>query len=1016
MLRDPRFPLLLLCFFLSGLTALVYETAWTREFAFVFGTSHLAVATVLAAYMGGLAAGAAAAGRFAHRVRRPVLAYGLLELGVALAALAVPLAIDASRALYVGLFGGQEDLPGGGGLATALFYLASSFLILLVPTAMMGATLPLLARHAVRREEEIGSRTGLLYSTNTAGAVAGCLLAGFVLLPGLGLRQTIWAAALVNGSVFFAAWALARAGGPGATAPAAIGASLGAGTGRWILPLIFASGTVSFTLEVLWVRLLDHLLGGTLYAFSTMLASFLAGIAVGSAIASRLATSPERALRDFSIAQLFIASLSLIAFAAVGWIPGLTRDLGPQEGHRLLRDAVAAMATLFPAAVAVGATFPLAVRALARSETDAGPASARVYAANTLGAIVGAVGAGFFVIPALGYERTLAACAATSLLLAAAAALRLPTRRRALVATVGAGLVLLAAFPPVKPWAVLRASGLTGRLAQGQVEYFGVGRSATVFLQKSRSGWLLRTNGLPESGIDLPGVWRARSGEGRWLTLLPVLARPSARTMLVVGFGGGVLLEAIPSALERIDVVELEPEVLAANRAVAGRRARDPLADPRLHVHLNDARNALLLTDMRFDAIVSQPSHPWSGGAAHLYTREFFELARSRLAADGVLVQWIGFPFVDESLFRSLLATLAEVFRNVRVYAPPPPSSALFIASDGPLDVERSSEQALRAAPGDFAPFGLLVPEDVTASLLLDEAGVRELARGAPPIRDDHNLLQLRSGILEQSLRGRVYELVGGLDPLAKPELVGSHPFYLLRWLPAKRAARVAAALPDPADRQAAEAILATRRDQSQAARARLLEALRQAPEHRPARAELLRLSERRIREGLDAEALVPPPLDEAERAVVEGWRALNADGDARLRALEQALAGVPARHPLAGEASRIRAAWRIASGDPALAREAIPIVDRAIRDLGYPADVLLRAEACMTAGDHAQALHTLSNLAYRLGGARPRGRALAQQGLRIARSVPADPGLDELRAGVEKLLRARLRGGRPQS
>ena len=202
------------CFFLSGLAALVYETAWTREFAAVFGSSNLAVATVLAAYMGGLAAGAALAARLAPRLRRPVLVYGLLELGIALSALAIPFAIQGSRALYVNLFGGSQGIVGAGGAPTALFYLVCSFLILLVPTSMMGATLPLLARHAVRSEDEIGRRIGGLYAVNTAGAVGGTLLAAFALIPTLGLRLTIWVAASINALVFLAAWALARSAPP----------------------------------------------------------------------------------------------------------------------------------------------------------------------------------------------------------------------------------------------------------------------------------------------------------------------------------------------------------------------------------------------------------------------------------------------------------------------------------------------------------------------------------------------------------------------------------------------------------------------------------------------------------------------------------------------------------------------------------------------------------------------------------------------------------------------------------
>ena len=1008
MQRDSSFPLLLLCFFLSGLAGLVYETAWTREFAFVFGTSNLAVATVLAAYMAGLASGAALAARFAHRVRRPVLAYGLLELGVGLTALAVPLAVHASRALYVGLFGGQADLPGAGGVPTAFFYLICSFVILMVPTAMMGATLPLLARHAVRREEEIGTRIGLLYAANTAGAVAGTVLAAFLLLPALGLRQTIWVAALVNGTVFLAAWALARSARPVTVAPAAQPGRPSARRIPWILPLIFGSGVVSFTYEVLWVRLLEHVLGGSVYAFATMLASFLLGIALGSALASRVGTTPRRATLGFAIAQLCIALLSLAAFLLIGWIPELTAELQRGGHSKLLGDTAASMLTLFPAALCIGATFPFAVRVLARREEDAGPASARVYAANTLGSVVGAVGAGFFLIPALGYVGTLNACAMTNLVLAGASALLLAPRRPALAVATSAGMILLIVIRLPTPWAILGYSPITRVGMRGQVEYFGVGRSATVLLLASQIRWLLRTNGLPEGAIDPPGLWHNRSPLARWLGALPVLARPEARSLLMVGLGAGLALETMPSTLERIDVVEIEPEVVAANRAVSDRRWRDPLADPRLHLHLNDARNALLLTNRRFDAIVSQPSHPWSAGASHLYTREFFELARSRLAQDGVFVQWIGFGFVDEPLFRTLLATLTAVFENVRVYSPSPRGGALFLASDAPLDVEKNAAQALEAAPADFAELGLLVPEDITAWILLDEEGARELARGAPQNRDTHNLLQSRSPwVLGNSLKSHVDERFGALDPLARPRPAGTDPFYLLQRLPVQRAERLAATLQDPVDRQVADALLETARGELPRARLLLGEALREAPEHRDARAALLRLSMRELRQGLDPEELLAAPLDDAERAVVAGWLAQDV---AALRSLEPLLAAVPPHHPLAQEAERLRAEWRIAARDPRLAREAMEIAVRALWDRGRPGDMLLRARASLAAGQPAAALDALTILSTRLDTSPP-SRALARRGLRIVRSIPADPQLGALRSQIELILQTRSAG-----
>src|SRR5262249_54776895 len=317
------FVLLLACFFLSGFSALLYETAWTREFAFVFGSSELRVVAVLAAYMGGLALGAAIAARVAPRIRRPVLAYGLLELGIALWALALPAAIRAVTALYLGWLGGLEALPETLGIATHAFHLAGAFAVLVPCTALMGATLPLLASYAVTRDEEIGSRVGFLYAANTTGAIAGTVTAAFVLLPALGLRDTVHVGAAVNALVFAAAAALARVAPrrAAAAAPPAPGIP-------WILPTIAISGAVSFGYEVLWFRLLGRVLGGSTAAFSTMLASFLAGIALGSTLASRWATTPAAASIGFSVAQLATGAIAWIAFRIADQLPHWAEALG----------------------------------------------------------------------------------------------------------------------------------------------------------------------------------------------------------------------------------------------------------------------------------------------------------------------------------------------------------------------------------------------------------------------------------------------------------------------------------------------------------------------------------------------------------------------------------------------------------------------------------------------------------------------------------------------------------------
>jgi len=1004
MSRDRSFPLLLLCFFLSGLAALIYETAWTREFAFVFGTSELAVATVLAAYMGGLATGAAVAGRIAHRLTRPVLAYGLLELGIAIAALAVPLGIAASRWLYVALFGGQQVLPDAGGLTTSLFYLGCSFLILLVPTAMMGATLPLLARHAVREESQIGSRIGVLYAINTAGAVTGTLLGAFVLLPSVGLRATIAAAAGVNALVFGAAWALARAAGPREPAPdERADRALAGGRARWILPLILGSGFVSFTYEVLWVRLVGQVVGSGTHAFATMLASFLAGIALGSAVASRLATTPRRAAQGFAVAQLGIAGLSAAAFAVVDRLPAFSDRVQMSGGSETWSSIAACMVTLFPAALCIGATFPFAVRVLARGGDDAGPASARVYAANTVGSIAGSVCAGFFLVPGLGFAGALATCVAVNLGLAAAASLCLEPRRPLLAAAAVAGGVALAAFPPTTPWGMLRATSMgVGVRAWGKVTYFGVGRSSTVLLTDQHLTWSLRNNGLPEAGMARSGTsYHNRHAMTRWLTALPVLARPDARSLVLVGFGGGMALEVVPRSIERIDVIELEPEVIAANQRVAVERWRDPLVDPRLHIHFNDARNALLLAPARFDAIVSQPSHPWAGGAAHLYTREFFELVKSRLAPDGVFVQWIGLPFVDEALFRSLLATLSDAFPHVRAYSPPPDGSVLFLASDAPLDMRESVPRALAANREDFALLGIAVPDDVTSSLMLDEDGVRELGRGAALNRDGHNRLQSRSARLgQESLMRSIDQLVGPVDPLVRALPAGSDAFYVLRRFDAKRAKRVATALPDPIDRAVGEALSEIAEGKRVGPRRRLEEALTQDPAHAEARAALLRLSAGAIADGADPERLVRPPLSNAERALAEGWVARTHDprGEA-LRALEADLAVIPLRHPLGADAVRLRVQARLQSGDSALVQEAVALAEASLGDRPDPSSILLRAEAGAAAGDDIAVLETLGELLDMLDPRQGSSRAQLHRARELARATQNDPELYWLRS-----------------
>ena len=1031
MTRDRRFLLLLACFALSGLAALIYETAWTQQLALVFGTSELAVATVLAAYMAGLTAGAVIAGRWVDRARRPIRLYALLELGIAASALAVPPALGLAGRLHVALLGGLEVPPEAGSLASALFYLAASFAVLFVPTALMGATLPLLARYAVRSDRELGRRVGLLYTANTAGAAGGTLLAAFVLLPGLGLGRTILVAVGVNVLVFLLAALLARGRQPATAQEATAGKLEPAAGGFWILPLILVSGFVSFSWEVLWTRLLSHLLGGSIYAFGTMLATFLAGIGIGSAAAGRWAADRPRAWRGFAVAQLGVAACSYAAFALADRLPRLVDDLAA-SGGAFSASAPLAAATLLPGALFIGATFPFAVRVLAGDAAQAGPASARVFAWNTLGAIAGAIVTGFLLLPGLRFAGAAAVATAISLGLALAASLLARPRRPALAVVAAGALAVLATALPRTPWQVLRHSPLTGQTAAGEVTFYGVGRSATVLLTDRGGEWRLTTDGLPEAAIERRGARPSRFALAQWLALLPQAVRPEIQSMLIVGLGAGVTVEAVPPAVEEVHVVELEPEVVHANRSKAAERRFNPLADPRVSLHVNDARSALALSQRRYDAIVSQPSHPWTGGASHLFTREFFVLAREHLEPRGVFSQWIGLRFVDADLLRSLVATLADVFPYVEVYRPFPGGGVLFLCGREPLAVAETAERALAASPRAWGRLGVFVLEDVLAERLLDAEGSRRFAggetevSGAPELNTDaHNLLMTRAPrILRAPLGAQgVGRLLAELDPLNDLPR-GADGLYLVRRLirqkAVDRARRLAESLDDPDQRRIAQALVHLASGRPRLGRELLLRELElEAPAVEAFHA-LLLLDRQTLQRG-DVTGRLGAHLVEDARAaaVVEGWRLARLGTPLEIRRLEPDLAAIGPRHSLAGAATALRITWRQASGDPARAREALTLLEPT---LAYGerqgSGLIRRARLAAAAAEPETAVASLLELAVLLGRQDRRQPALEQRTRRqvreareVLRSLPVtvreDPSAMRLEADLRGLAEA---------
>ena len=974
----PRFLLLLACFFLSGFAALLYQTAWTRELSFLFGTSEFAIAAVLASYMGGLAAGAAAAARFVPRLRRPVLTYALLELAIAASALALPFGLQALTWVYVALFGGAPAPPADDAVAARAFQLAGAFALLLLPTSCMGATLPLLARQAVEHDAQVGPRIGSLYAVNIGGAIAGAAAAGFILLPALGLRHTVWIGVSANLLVFLAASALAREPAP------EIPHSSASRQNRlhWVLPVIGVSGAISFGYELIWTRLLVHLLGASVYAFATMLASFLAGLSIGSGIAAPLARDPARASSRLAVAELLAGALGLLAFVAADSLPWIAARLGVGGHNDVIGNALIAAAVLIPLATAIGATFPFAVRLAARGPEEAATASARVTAWNTVGAIFGALGTGLAALPVLGFAITAQLAVIGNFILAAIVAAAGGHRKLLGLGLVG-GVALLM-VPPSTPWKLLRSSPLNLGLAPGEIAYFAVGRSTTVLLTRNAREFRLSTNGLPEAAIDRHGALPNRSPLTRWMGMLPSLLRPDAQQVLLIGLGGGTVLEAIPTAIQGVDVIELEPKVVSANQIVAKERSRDPLSDPRIRIFVNDARGALLLSERHYDGIISQPSHPWTAGSANLYTREFFTLVRERLSEDGVFVQWMGLKFIDEALLGTLVSTLLDLFPHVVVFRPHP-MGLLFAASREPFDVLASSRRALSMAPADFARFGVQTPEDVAAALVLDTDSARALASESQPNSDDNNLLATRSSLRSRKRLSaqRVSQLLALYSPNAAPA-ERADPQMLVRALVAlgrKGEARSLAQRLPEGERQVALGWIALKRRPKEASR-RFRDGLVSGGDVQEAQAGLLLSGALEIG-ALQGNALVV--WRARDLAAREAW--------SDLAAWEDALSQIPPGDPLFIEASRLRVQWRIAQGSVDEARKAMEFVDAILALRDPPQDFyLLRADAGVISGDTEAGWAALEELARSLG-PNTREHEVARGALEACHALPPYPG-----------------------
>lgn len=701
-----------LCMLLSGGAALVYQIAWSHQLSVAIGTAQSAVAIMLASFLGGLALGGWIASRWLRHGLDGGLRYAQLELFIAIWAASIPFVFPLAQALLIQALGSDALLPPDAGMEQVGVYLAIVLCLFGPPTVAMGATLPILVR-AVRGEaREVAD----LYAMNTAGAAAGALLAGFILVPALGLGAAGRIAALANLVAALLAWSQLRVhiGDHERADDVRLEEAVKVRFG----PVVSAgiAGIATFALEVFWTRLLAIPFGGTTRGFAFMLGLWLGGLAIGGCIAVRRQGSAALAL-------LVGALLSLGGYLAIV-LTGVATKV--------------AIIALFPGAVAFGLAYP---RFVAAAGGDPARSAGLVYAANTAGAVIGALLAGHVLLETFGFGGTLL-CALALLMAAAMAA----TDQSAMRFRYLLGLIVTLGmlFPGLPSPDALLAASTVDRDSRGERISLAVGRVATVEVRQRDDGIAFRSDGLPEALVPRYGSPPVLNDQ-HWLTALPALARPEARNMMVVGLGGGVSLESVPTWIRSIDVVEIEQQVILANQAIAADREVNPLADPRIKLVHNDARNALLRTAKRYDIIVSQPSHPWTAGSANLYSHQFVALSKAHLNDGGLFVQWMNASFVDTAVMRAFLATLAANFDFVRIYEPVP-FNLILVASDRPIAPERGFQALDAGSKAMLDRAGLLGPADLSWSLLMDEQAVHRAAADQRPISDDLNAMAFQSG------------------------------------------------------------------------------------------------------------------------------------------------------------------------------------------------------------------------------------------------------------------------------
>lgn len=745
-------------FFFSGLTALVYEVTWARRLSLIFGTDSYSIATILAVFFAGLALGSYLCSRILanrkliganKRMANPLFLYALLELGIGIYALSSPLLFELIKILQAGFW--KVFTPSFGSFNLFTFIL--SLIALIIPTTLMGATLPTIVSAAGNK------RAGWLYGINTLGAVTGVILSGFFLIAYIGVNETIWLAAGINLLIGITAVYFSRItanykrmeANPTPSRPAGLRGASERIDSRLILVVYALSGFAAIGLEVLWTRALTMVIGGSVYAFSLVLAAFLIGIALGSLLGSKLFSKTQKPLIWFAVLEIILGLTVILSIYLLGNLPlaflAILKKFGTSFSNLQFGIFLLAGMPIIIPTIIMGIIFPVVVQL---------GSVGKLYASNTVGGVFGALITGFLLIPIIGTSNSIVIIAAIYLIIGIT--IIFISRVKKLIKSVFATMFLISIFiglifakweksffaagfyvdPQV--YQGMTKDQLFKKLKKTKILFEADGVSAYVSVKKEEDESIsLQINGKSDASTGSDMENQVLLGQ------IPMLLAPNPKKALVIGLGSGITLGSILShPVESVDVVEIEQKVVEAAKFFEQYNNNAP-NDRRVKLIIADGRNYLLASGKKYDVISSEPSNPWLTGSAKLFTKEFFELMKKSINEDGVVIHWINMYAVDNESLKRVIKAFAEVFPEARGFGVVASNDFLLVGSNKEikLDPTKLSDAFKKERiKKDLERIGIDDETEIMSRIYLDKKSLKKMTAGVPPNLDNHPYIE----------------------------------------------------------------------------------------------------------------------------------------------------------------------------------------------------------------------------------------------------------------------------------